>query len=150
MKKRFPIAAAAALLCASVALAQDNCPHKKSSHVAQSIVFGPSVSCSSVELHWGGLVLNPPGNGCPLFAVITPAHDEEMDSEFRTQCVESSTMPVTLLTIECVRRYIIFIPISSTCVVTGSQNIGTVRNLLTVACPDTESKGEATQPPQSN
>lgn len=149
MNKRFTSVATAALLCTSAAFAQ-NCPRTKAAHINESITYGPSVRCSGLEIRWGGFVLNPGDDGCPVFARIVPEHDIEAPSELDTQCVVTQTNPTVHITIDCVLKYLIIIPISSSCLVRSTQNTGTVQSLLTVGCPAKPVPAEPSQPPQGN
>lgn len=117
--------------------AQDNCPREKAVPVGGSIQFGPSVSCSGLSWSAGGLSLST-ASGCPLFVVITPAHETAAPTDKLTKVKVAGTDPIKVFIFVCRTRYLIFIPIGSTCEFASESNAGSVMRLVTVGCTDDE------------
>jgi hypothetical protein len=121
------------LFLGSLGRAQGDCPREKTQSVAQDIAYGPSVNCGGLSYSLGGVTLSTT-TGCPLFVLITPAHETAVATTALTQVKHVGTDAVRIFFFSCRTSYLLFIPISSTCVFDNAANAGTVLRLTTVSC----------------
>jgi hypothetical protein len=128
---------AAALFLGSIGHAQGDCPREKAQSVPRDITYGPSVSCGGLSYSLGGLSLSTT-TGCPLFVLITPAHEIAVPTSAMTKVEHVGNDAVRIFFFSCRTSYLLFIPISSTCVFDNAANAGTVMRLVTVSCTDAD------------
>ena len=133
MSSRFTMAALAAVLFPLSLLAQ-SCPREMTQHVPANIAYGPLTACTGIDYKFGGVAISTTQSGCPTFAVYTPPHEIAVSTTAETKVNVAAQVPITLITFSCDRSYLIFIPLSSSCIVSSTASIGTVLRLITVPC----------------
>ena len=133
MSSRFMLAALAAVLFPLSLLAQA-CPREMTQHVPAHIDYGPMTACSGIDYKLGNVVISTAQSGCPTFAVYTPPHEIAASTTAETKVSVAAQVPITLITFTCDRSYLIFIPLSSSCIVASTTSIGTLLRLVTVSC----------------
>ncbi|MFN7589747.1 MAG: hypothetical protein ACK501_00500 [Planctomycetota bacterium] len=112
----------------------DDCPREMAVAQPASVTNGPPGPCTGIEYQIAGVTVTTKAVACPTFAVFIPPHDQAGPSKNRTMVEETGQVPITMITFRCERSYFVFIPLGLECVVTGTQNAGTVRQLKTVPC----------------
>lgn len=126
-----PLFAAAALPL----LAQTACPHTKTKDIPASYVMGPTVDCDAgINIAIGGVTLTSAQRACPLFAVITPTHQEIVKSELATRTEQNGNAQELMASFRCTPHYLLFIRLSDTCELDRTQVIGAVPLLRTIEC----------------
>jgi hypothetical protein len=135
------IHALAVSLLAAVPLAAQvpGCPYERAANVAASWVNGPGGPCGSgIEMKIGGVAIRTPQTFCPLFVVITPAHEvaERNDRPTRTKVVGQSAEQTAFFT--CDNDYFLIFSIGSSCVFQRIVITGAVNRLVTEACVQAE------------
>ncbi len=117
------------------ATAQDNCPKERAVGVPREIEFGPAVACPGLSYSMPGLTITTT-TGCPLYVLITPAHEVAQKSLDRTRVQVAGFDPVQIFFFTCHTRYLLFVPLSSFCAFDRASTAGTVMHLTTVGCAD--------------
>jgi len=126
-----PLFAAAALPL----LAQTACPHTKTKDIPASYVMGPTVDCDAgINLAIGGVTVTSAQRACPLFAVVTPTHQEIVKSDLATRTEQNGNAQELLVTFHCNPHYLLFVRLSDTCDLDRTQVIGAVPLLRTIEC----------------
>lgn len=124
----------AAIALMAAAQAQD-CPYLRARHVDARWQLGPVVACSGgVNVAIQGVAMKTPPNVCPLFIVITPTHDVAERTSEPTRVVAVRQIAEQLAFFQCQTDWLLFIPLSSSCVMTQLRNIGALDQLHTVPC----------------
>lgn len=129
-------AAAAAFCLAGPVLAQ-KCPRERAVTVAQTSVYGASVTCSGLSYSIPGLTITTT-TGCPLFVTVTPDHEVAMPATSETMVRAHTTVPGKIIFFQCRTSYLIFIPISSTCAFEREVNFGAFSRMTTIPCPEAQ------------
>lgn len=132
------LALLATALLAPALSAQTNCPMQTTKHVAQDIAQGPPNQCAGIDWSFGGVQVTNNQSACPLYVVVTPAHDEVVPSPNLTYVEVVNVDAVNYFGFVCRRDYFLFIPIGTTCVPQKPVVVGSVFQLLTRPCPFVE------------
>ena len=122
--------------------AQNGCGFERAQNVPASWAAGPLAPCDyGINITIGGVNVQPGGTQCPLFVIITPLHQqpEPVAKETEVEFVAFTAEQTAFFT--CVPHYIIFIPLSSTCEHTSTQNTGQLPLLRTVGCGKRKGNG---------
>ncbi|MCA8965062.1 MAG: hypothetical protein H6838_01595 [Planctomycetes bacterium] len=119
-------------------LAQDNCPMEATRREPLAVFQGPAQNCGGLDWHIGGVQVAAVRDACPLFVIVTPAHDVAVRSTQRTQVEAIATVPVTKVTFECDADYFLFFHIGSSCVFGRQLNVGLVHLMVTRPCATIE------------
>jgi len=124
----------AVLLSCATAAAQ-TCPDQVVRLVPARVELGPVVDCSGVSFEWNGVRLGQHTQGCPLFALITPAHHT---TEYR-QGSDTYTQPdgrveQLLVRFTCTASTFLFIRIGATCSHNDQQVLRGVTTYSQFAC----------------
>ncbi len=132
--------AAASLLLASgtPAFAQDNCPMEATRREPLAVFQGPAQNCGGLDWRLGGVQVTAVRDACPLFVIVTPAHDVAVRSTLRTQVEAIAAVPVTKVTFECDADYFLFFHVGSSCVFGRQLNVGVVHLMVTRPCAPIE------------
>lgn len=136
MKPFFPHALAFAALLAAPLVAQTNCPMQTTQHVPASTTFGPPQPCSGADYRIAEIEIRLGAGMCPGFVVYTPPHDFAVPSTQMTQVESIGEQAITMVTFRCVTRWLLFLPIGSTCEPSRQLKVGVVHTLLTRPCPN--------------
>jgi hypothetical protein len=123
----------AAAWLALAGVAQSDCPNQMAVAVPQNITYGASVTCAGLSWSVGGVSISS-GTGCPLFVMITPAHETAAPSSKETKVKLVGMDPVRVFFFTCRSSYLIFIPLSSRCEFEREATAGSVMRLVTVGC----------------
>ena len=124
----------AALAFAAVALAQTNCPMEAARRVDMRVVQGIAQNCGGLTWSIGNVQVSTTRDNCPLYVIITPAHDVATASRNFTQVVPTLSMPITKVTFICRPDYFLIFHIGSACVYGTQLNLGAVQLLNTQPC----------------
>ena len=136
--------ASAALAALSATLpAQDSCPRTMVQNVAQRVDFYGAVECGAVSLTIGGATFSGPSQGCPLLAVLTPAHQLEVPqtNAARTQVVVHSQVAAHVYTYRCVREWFLFLPWDSSCGLVDDKVGAALALMSTAPCAPIQAAG---------
>jgi hypothetical protein len=123
-----------ALVVTAFAHAQTNCPMEAARRIDMSVVQGQSQNCGGLNWSVGNVQVSTTRDNCPLFVIVTPAHDVAATSRNFTQVVPTASMPVTKVTFVCRPDYFLIFHIGSACVYGNQLNLGVVQLLNTQAC----------------
>jgi|JRYL01.1.fsa_nt_gb hypothetical protein len=132
------LALSASVLSATALSAQTNCPMQTTKRVALDITQGPANHCAGIDWTFGNVQVTNSSNACPLYVVVTPAHDEVVPSPNFTYVESLAVDPVHYFGFVCRRDYFLFIPIGTTCTPQKPVVTGSVQQLLTRPCPFVE------------
>ena len=119
------------------AIAQNTCPQERATAVAANIAYGPAQNCPGIGYTLSNVQITFPANSCPMHLVYTPGHEIAQPSQNQTKVKLVGQEPITLVSFRCYRRYLLFIPLDSTCLVDRTVNLGNVMWLITVPCDTT-------------
>ena len=133
MSSRFLLATLVAVLFPLSLLAQ-GCPREVTKHIGADIEYGPLTACTGIDYKLGNVTISTTQTGCPTFAIYTPPHEVADATLAETKVNVVAQVPITLISFRCDRSYLIFIPLSSSCVVASTSSIGTVLRMVTVPC----------------
>src|SRR5690606_10151089 len=111
------------LLGAAPLAAQDNCPMEATRRVPLDVLHGPQQSCGGIDWQIGGVQVSTVRDSCPLYVIVTPAHDIAVTSKQRTQVEPIATLAVTKVVFACRPDYFLFFHIGSTCVFSQQLNV---------------------------
>lgn len=129
------LAAASLLLVSGTSVfAQDNCPMEATRREPLAVFQGPAQNCGGLDWNLGGVQVSSVRDACPLFVIVTPAHDVAVRSTQRTQVEPIATVPVTKVTFVCDDDYFLFFHIGSSCVFGRQLNVGMVHLMVTRPC----------------
>ncbi|MBX3464835.1 MAG: hypothetical protein KF830_16835 [Planctomycetes bacterium] len=134
MKPLFPPTIALVALLAAPLAAQGNCPMQTTRHVPASTTIGPPQPCSGADYRIAEIEIRLTAGMCPSFVVYTPPHDYAVPSTQMTQVESIGAQAITMVTFRCVTRWLLFLPIGSTCEASRQMNVGAVHTLLTRPC----------------
>lgn len=117
-----------------LSLPAQGCPQQTTENVAASLTYGPQTECTGIDYKLGNVVISTTRSGCPTFAIYVPEHEIAVATNADTKVQVAGQSPITLIAFRCDKSYLIFIPLSSTCVVASTSTMGTVLRLITVSC----------------
>ncbi len=138
--RELSVAAFAAFVFAAAGRAQENCPMEATRRVPMSVLHGPKQLCGGLDWNVGGVQVTSVTDGCPLYVIVTPAHDVAEPSTRRTQVMPVSTVPVTKVTFRCQGEYFLFLRVGTACVFDAQLNVGAVHLMVTRPCADPASE----------
>ena len=127
-------ALACSLALAADAAAQTTCPMQTTQNVPGDLTYGPSQSCGGIDYQIGDVHVATSRGGCPLFVIHTPPHQIAVPSPMRTFVDVVAQVPITQVTFRCETRWLLIVPIGSSCVADKQLNVGTVQQLVTRPC----------------
>jgi hypothetical protein len=115
-------------------VAQD-CPHRTTERVPTEITVGPMVECSETKIVVDGVSIGGASHGCPSVIVVVPAHlKPRHEPGCMTRTVPAGLVDITKIFYECKYSYLLFIKLSSECVLIDRVTAGRLTSYAAVPC----------------
>lgn len=133
---RFPcLTALLAVMAITTTTAQTSCPRQTTQHVAETISRGPAQDCGGADIEIIEVGARVDAGRCPTWMVYTPPHDIAVTATTETYVEVLQTLPITMVTFECTTRWLLFLPIGSSCKASQPSTVGAVYSMLARPCP---------------
>ena len=135
MTLRFYWLVAVATILALESAAQNNCPRTKAKHIPEQVSFQGSQDCGSIKLRIGDTEISSPGQGCPLIASHTFAHEIEVSSTSETMTQVHSQVPSYVYHFRCKQDWWLIIPWGTSCEIARTITGAPQLRMTTIPCP---------------
>ena len=108
------------------------CPDQGTKRIDTRVTYGMTVTCDT-----GVVIAGVATQGCPLFALIEPAHDVPTGQPgSNTYTKPIGTVTTKLLTYQCKSSYILIFSLGSSCELIDEADVGTLATYGAFPCDE--------------